>query len=155
MPFQWLARRALLVYLAVLALVAFWPTPVDAPAAGLIAKVLRKLHTWGAPPWINYSLLESTSNVLLFVPLGALLVWILGRSHWWVIAPAAFLASVAIELGQFLFLPARFPSFADIVANTTGALLGCTIACLLRRRIASGPERSVLPSRTTVGTRHR
>ncbi len=141
MPSKRLAKRELLAYLAVLALIAFWPSPVDAPAAGLLARVLRKLHSWGAPPWINYDLAESVANILLFVPLGVLLVWILGRSYWWVAAPAALITSGAIEVGQFLFLPARFPTFSDVIANTAGGVLGGALSYLLWHKIGPGARR--------------
>jgi glycopeptide antibiotics resistance protein len=121
-------------YVFILGLVALWPTPVDRAGAELLLRALRKLHRWGIPEWVDYSLVESASNVLLFVPLGALMVWLLGRAYWWVGPAAGLLLSSLIELAQFLFLPARYPTLADVAANTLGAALGAVLALLITAR---------------------
>ena len=41
-------------------------------AASFIARVLRLLHRNGVPGWFEYSLIESSANVLLFIPFGIL-----------------------------------------------------------------------------------
>lgn len=114
-------------YLAVLALIGFWPTPVDAPAQGLLADVLSRLHSAGVPGWFSYSTVEATANVLLFVPLG--LAATLGlRSNWRQTVVLGALASASMELGQLLFLQHRFPSLIDVATNTFGTLLGFLLA---------------------------
>jgi len=77
---------------------------------------------------------EIAANVLLFVPLGVLVARILGVRLWWGGVVAGFLLSVLIELCQSAFLPARFPSIADVAANTLGATLGAVLALLLMLR---------------------
>lgn len=136
----------LIAYVVVLAGVALWPQPVDRPIAELLHRALRWLHRRGVPGWFDYSVVESASNVLLFVPLGALVAWVIGRGYWWVGAAAGLLTSCAIELAQFLFLPGRYPTLADVLANTLGALLGALLALPLmsRRR----PVRNRAPART-------
>ncbi|WP_375390134.1 VanZ family protein, partial [uncultured Amnibacterium sp.] len=42
------------------------------------------------------------------------------------------LLSTCVELAQGLFLPGRVSSVGDILANTTGAVLGCRVAIALR-----------------------
>ncbi|WP_186467011.1 VanZ family protein [Arthrobacter sp. UKPF54-2] len=128
------ASWGLTAYVAVLAAVALWPQPVDRPIGELLHRALRALHRRGIPDWVDYPLVESVSNVLLFVPLGALVAWIIGRSYWWVGAAAGLLTSCVIELAQLLFLPARVPTLADVLANTIGALLGALLVLPIMRR---------------------
>lgn len=118
------ARGLLALYLAALAVVAFWPTPVDRPAAGRLQAALLALHRAGLPDLINYSFVEFASNILLFAPIGILAALAFPQFHRGRIVLAAFLASCGMELGQKLFLHDRFPSAMDIVANTAGAMLG-------------------------------
>lgn len=128
------ALWALPAYLGLLAAVALWPQPVDRPVAGLLRSTLRWLHHSGVPGWVDYSLVESTANVLLFIPLGFLVTRLAGRGFWWLGTAAGLLTSCAIEAAQFLFLPDRYPTAADVLANTLGALLGTLLAALLERR---------------------
>ncbi|MFE4834889.1 VanZ family protein [Arthrobacter sp. NPDC056691] len=118
------ARALLALYLAALTLVAFWPTPVDRPVAGRLQAVLFALHHSGLPELINYSFVEFASNILMFTPIGILAALAFPAFHRGRIVLSAFLASCCIELGQKLFLHDRFPSAMDIVANTSGAILG-------------------------------
>src|SRR5688500_17892056 len=118
------ARVLLNVYLAALALVAFWPTPVDRSATGRLQAALFALHHAGLPELINYSFVEFASNILLFAPIGILAALAFPAFHRGRFVLAAFLASCGMELGQKLFLHDRFPSAMDIVANTAGAMLG-------------------------------
>jgi hypothetical protein len=118
------ARGLLALYVAALAFVAFWPTPVDRPIAGRLETVLFALHRSGLPELINYSFVEFASNILLFAPIGILAALAFPAFHRGRVVLAAFLASCCMELGQKLFLHDRFPSAMDIVANTAGAMLG-------------------------------
>ena len=130
----------------VLGLIAFWPVPVDRGAATYLNRWLRQLHRWGVPPWFDYGVVEFSSNVVLFAPLGALVAIILGRRLWWGGAVAGFMLSTVIELGQMAFLPARFPSAADVAANTIGAMAGALAARLFMARREA--VRSRRPPRT-------
>ncbi|XAS63535.1 VanZ family protein [Micrococcaceae bacterium Sec5.8] len=133
-PWRWV----LAAYLAALAVVGFWPTPVDAPAQGLLGQALAQLHAAGVPDWIDYNTLEASANVLLFVPAGFAAAAGF-RSTWWQIAGCGALVSACVELGQLLFLQHRYPSLVDVATNTGGALLGFFLAeRLLARR--TGPD---------------
>lgn len=136
-----LPRRAAIwalgTYLLGLGLIALWPVPVDRGASDFLTRSLRQLHSWGVPPWFNYSAVEMASNVILFLPLGALVTRILGPRLWWGGVAVGFLLSVLVELAQLLFLPARFASVIDVAANTAGALVGALSALLFMARRGS------------------
>ena len=132
------ARVLLALYLAALAFVAFWPTPVDRPAAGRLQAALLALHRAGLPDLVNYSFVEFASNILLFAPIGTLAALAFPVFHRGRIVLAAFLASCGMELGQKLFLHDRFPSAMDIVANTAGAMVGVWVLGVLEEWVRAG-----------------
>lgn len=78
---------------------------------------------------------EAILNIFLFVPLGVLLVPVLGRFG---SSAAGTLLSVVIELAQ-LGIPGRQASVADVLCNAAGAGLGAYVTLPLARAIASDP----------------
>jgi VanZ family protein len=125
-PLLW--RGVLAVMLAVLALVGFWPSPVDAPAQGAIARVLGFLHAHGIPGWVDYSLVEKSANVFLFIPFGAAASLAYPNKWWWQNAALGVAVSGCMELGQLLFLHNRLSSLADVVTNSGGSVIGALLA---------------------------
>jgi glycopeptide antibiotics resistance protein len=129
-----LLRRAALwvslVYLVALTLIAFWPTPVDRGAHGSISSVVLWLHRHGVPAWLNYAAIEFTANIALFVPVGLLVVVLAGAHRWWLGPLVGASISSAIEFGQ-LFLPERFATVNDVIANSLGAVLGTVVAVIM------------------------
>jgi len=83
---------------------------------------------------LNYGVVEQAPNVILFLPLGALVTRILGARLWWGGVAVGFLLSVLVEVAQLVFLPARFPSVIDVAANTFGALVGALSVLLFMAR---------------------
>ena len=134
----WVTLLAAVVIL--LALIGFWPSPVDAPAQGFIAAALRKLHAHGVPRWFDYGFIEKASNIALFVPLGVAAALAMPEKKWWQISALGLLVSGCMELGQWLFLPARFPTGTDLVTNTFGAVIGVFIAASLTRKPKTAGE---------------
>lgn len=126
------------VYLACVAAVVLWPTPVDRPAAGTLTDLFRWLHEHGAPLWVSYGLLEWLSNVAFFVPFGLLAVLFGRRVRVAVAAAAVF--SGAIEITQWAALPERTGSLLDVAANTAGALVGAVAASWWSRRAGKPPR---------------
>jgi hypothetical protein len=126
------------VYLAGVAAVVLWPAPVDRPAAGGLAGIFIWLHVHGLPRWLGYAQFEWFANVPFFVPFGVFAVLLGFRA--WLGVLAGFAASCAAEAAQFLFLPERTASAADVAANTVGTVAGVlgTLVVLRRRRRGSG-----------------
>jgi glycopeptide antibiotics resistance protein len=128
-----------------LALIAFWPSPVDAPVQGELASLLKFLHAHGIPQWFNYQFVEASANVALFFPLGVVASLAFTEKRWWQIGAFGLMVSGVIELGQLLFLHNRFASPLDLVTNTGGAVMGALLACQAlkqlraRRLSAVGP----------------
>ncbi|MBN9177802.1 MAG: VanZ family protein [Microbacterium sp.] len=130
------ARAWLVAYGVVVALIGFWPVPVDSGAGPLLRAVTAVF------PVATYERIEFGANVLMFVPLGLLLTILLPQSRW-LVMPIAFVATVVLESGQAIALSARTPSVLDIIANTAGACLGILVAVfveVLARSRTAPPE---------------
>lgn len=123
---------ATVVYLAGALVVGFWPTPVDRDLRGLIARALGVLHRGGLPNGYGYDALEFSANIAFFVPIGVLLCLVFARRLWLLAILCGALLSGVIELGQLLFLSARFASWQDVEANTIGTAIGVTIVLIAR-----------------------
>jgi hypothetical protein len=121
--------RLLFIYGVVLALVEVWPVPGERGAAGLLRAIAHDV------PWLTNDVIETTANVLLFVPFGVLLAVALPL-HRGLVVPIALAATLLIESGQALFLVQRTPSLRDIVANVLGAAVGLAIVVIVERRRA-------------------
>jgi glycopeptide antibiotics resistance protein len=128
-------RLVLIAMLVPLALIAFWPSPVDQPVAGQLAAVLKFLHRHGIPAWFNYQFVEASANVALFVPLGMASSLAFPTWRLWQIGGFGLLISACMELGQRLFLHARFPSPLDLVTNTSGAVIGALVAAAVLKKL--------------------
>lgn len=121
-----------MVYFAALAGLLFWPSPVDRPIDGALMHIIQWLHARGLPQWVvSYGKVEFAANILLFVPFGVILALRLHRRFWWLSVVIAAAVSAAVELAQAIFLPERVPAFSDIVANTSGALVGALLVLVL------------------------
>ncbi|CAM3663990.1 VanZ family protein [Nocardioides zeicaulis] len=125
----WALAAAYLVGLVVL-LTGPWGLELNRLTVGLYT-FFR--YDWPvAPDWALPHHYGFVLNVVLFVPLGAVLV-VLTRRPWWVATLLALLGSTAVEVAQGLWLD-RVGSVADVVANTLGALVGALLLTPRRRR---------------------
>ncbi|WP_370651841.1 VanZ family protein [Microbacterium sp.] len=77
----------------------------------------------GLPTWIDYSVIERFANVLLYVPLGALLLAVARPHRWWLAVSISIGVSLTIESAQ-LALGERVPSLVDVTMNSLGAVIG-------------------------------
>ncbi|WP_424711844.1 VanZ family protein [Microbacterium sp. SLBN-111] len=137
-------RRALLVAASALYAFGVWwmtlrPVPYDAETAGFVRRFLEILAAWPPTAWVTFDVVEFSANVVMFVPLGLLvLAW--GGRPWHGILGGLVL-SAAIETTQLLFLPTRVADVRDVVANTAGAALGVLFGALIARAVRSHSER--------------
>jgi glycopeptide antibiotics resistance protein len=142
MPIAPSARRALAIvlvcYSALLALALL------APSSGTQSSMATWVRDLGIT--LGFSAATATQqraeflcNVALLAPVAALgsLLW--ERTTWRDWTAFGFLVAGSVELAQGVFLPDRTASFADVVANTLGCLLGAVfIAVVSPRRTAAG-----------------
>jgi VanZ family protein len=120
------ARFLLAPYLAALALVVFLPARDAGRVTGLVGWVADLVATWGVPREPAAIVFEFLANVALFVPFGLLFAASIPRWSSWAIIGAGLVASVAIELVQ-LGIPSRVSTVSDVIANTAGTAIGCTM----------------------------
>lgn len=132
-PLRW--HWILVGMLIALAVVAFWPSPVDQPVQGDLAEILKFLHAYGIPAWFNYKFVEAAANVALFVPLGAVASLAFSDKRWWQIGAFGLIISGCMELGQLLFLHNRFASPSDLVTNTGGAIVGALLTTAAQKKL--------------------
>jgi glycopeptide antibiotics resistance protein len=121
-----IALAVLAAYLVGLLVVVLWPQHVDRELVPLIERVHELF-----PP-ITHARVEFAANVLLFVPPAALLASVLRRRRW-VVAPLGFAASAVIETVQDALLPGRTADLRDVLANSSGAVLGLLLTLAIER----------------------
>jgi glycopeptide antibiotics resistance protein len=127
------AGLLMVVYVNLVGLIVFWPT-ADI-ASGSVFGIWKVLQALGAPTFFSAGLVEFTTNVLLFMPLGFLGHTFRPDWRWrsWMCVGLA--GSLCIELAQWAFLPGRSFQLVDLVANTLGAVSGYLAVTWLARRL--------------------
>jgi VanZ like family len=128
------ATIALGGYAVFVAVIGFWPTPVDRPFDPALFRILDTMRGVGVAPNDAYDVIEFTANVAFFVVPAILVVLIVGRRLWWIAPVSGLLCSITIELAQHFLLPHRFGTLNDVIANTLGSLIGCAIGLLVLAR---------------------
>jgi hypothetical protein len=68
---------------------------------------------------------------IAFVPVGILLVLLLGRRRWWAAIAFAVLGSAWIEAAQTVWMPTGYATVIDIVWAGSGAVTGVAVTLLL------------------------
>ncbi|MDH6181678.1 glycopeptide antibiotics resistance protein [Microbacteriaceae bacterium SG_E_30_P1] len=127
----WASAIILVTYVAIVAVIVFWPTPVDRSFELPLLRVASFLRETGLV-WLAYDHVEFVGNIILFVPIGVLLTLVLPRAVHWIVPLAALSASAMVEVVQLLALPDRFGGPVDVIANTAGATLGWLVALVAR-----------------------
>lgn len=131
-PHHRIVAVAALSYLAVVALVVFWPAPVDRPTSGQLQQIFDWLHHHGMPIFIGYKSVEFMANIAMFVPMGYIASIWFKKVRLGIVIGA--LASCVVEVCQAVFLPERFATGLDVLANTIGATVGGALYCVVHRR---------------------
>ncbi|WP_081646076.1 VanZ family protein [Agrococcus pavilionensis] len=123
--------RAVIIALGAYALAVLVVLLVPLGYSELVRAIGDGVRAAAGMPAFGDGWIEAGANVVLFVPLGALLA-LLFRRRWQGIALALVL-SAAAELAQAL-MPSREPSLRDVAANVLGAALGAALAWLAAAR---------------------
>lgn len=122
-------------YALVLALIAWWPRHVDAGLGIVDWPVTRWLaDLFGTDPRRINEVAQIAANVVLFVPLGALVARVLPDRGLVAAVIAGGLMSGLIEVVQSIALPDRTASWGDVAANTAGAVAGALVVAAVPRR---------------------
>lgn len=91
--------------------------------------------------------------MIAFVPVGVLLLLLLGRRRWWAAFAFSLLASVWIEAAQSAWMPPGYAKLSDVAWSAAGALVGVGIAAMLTtprsRAAAAVGSASVVPARSS------
>lgn len=116
-------------FLVGLAALTLTPSRIEQSLPNLLDLVLGAAHRLG---WesLDFTRLEILANVLVFVPVGILAFLLLPRRVWPLALLVGPLLSLAIETAQRVALPHRAATLTDVVANSTGAVLGVALAVL-------------------------
>lgn len=127
-----LLRIVFAVYLVVVGVVVWSPQPVDDTEGilGVVAHWVSSLFDLPLRP--TFDVLEVAANVAMFVPFGVLALTAYRWMRVWSASLAGLATSALIE-GVQLFLPTRYSTVSDLVANTAGALLGALLVAGVRR----------------------
>jgi len=131
-----LLRIVFAVYLVAMGFLVWLPNPDAVQYTGIVAVVARWFEPLGLPFEPTYIVLEILANVVLFVPFGILALTAFRWMRVWSATLAGLATSCLIE-GVQLFLPTRYSTVSDLIANTTGALIGALLVVGWRRRAAS------------------
>jgi glycopeptide antibiotics resistance protein len=129
-PVRIVLATLLVGYVAVMVFIVITPSGAT-PSRGL-TRVIVELGELGVPDeWRTVSRIDFLANVALLVPPVAAAVVLVPRPTWRDWTAFGFIASAAVEATQALFLSEREASFSDVVANTTGALLGAVVGTVV------------------------
>lgn len=109
------------------ALITLTPQSPTSAHSRISGRILYALHSLGVPESFGPIQWELTANIIMFKPLGFFLALILARRGPWLGVLILPLMSVFIECFQWAFLPSRYPSIQDIVANSVGGWIGLAI----------------------------
>ncbi len=138
-----MTAAALAAYTAFVLVVTLSPRM---PGTGFVGRLVNGVLDWfherGLLLPVDYSVVEFTANIGMFVPLGVL-VLLLRRSWWLLLVGPAF--SGFIEVFQATFLPTRVGEWRDILSNSLGFVLGAAVVALRGRRRTESLGKRLIP----------
>ncbi|CAN5157185.1 hypothetical protein BH11ACT2_BH11ACT2_12690 [soil metagenome] len=124
-----------------LALAVLCLTPNTVVARGISG--LRRVA-----PWASASGTEVVVGVILFVPVGLLLVLISGRRRWVAVLVIGALACFWLRLAEMVWLPVQRLTAGSVMPHLAGFALGVAIAVAalaMRGRTAARDSRASVP----------
>lgn len=134
--FRLAALAVLIVYTALLLLAVLAPSNSD--QSTMVVWLSDRLRDVGVPDrYSSFPRLEVLLNAAIVAPVSLLGSLLFPRLSWRDWTAYGFLASSAVEITQALVLSGRQASFSDVVANTSGALIGAGVVAAVRRAGAS------------------
>jgi VanZ family protein len=105
------------------------------------AEVLRFLARRALTPPTSFGLRDLVVNVIVYIPLGLLLVLALRITfplRFLITLFAGLVLSAAMEMGQ-MFVPQRIPSGLDVLTNVCGTIIGAALGALLEIHVLDRP----------------
>lgn len=130
-----LLRILFAAYLLAVGFVVWSPQPTE--GVGIAEIVARWVASVIDQPYgPTFVVLGVAANVAMFVPFGVLALTAYRWMRVWSATLAGLVTSGIIEVVQ-LFLPTRFATVSDVIANTAGALLGAVLVAAVRRARAA------------------
>jgi glycopeptide antibiotics resistance protein len=120
-------------YVVALLLIGLWKTPIDQNVAVTeLAPVVWMADLFNLTASQSYRAVEAGANVVLFMPLGALVLLWRRDWTWWHATVIAFATTSVIETAQQVLRPERFASAGDLIANTVGGAIGSLSVAAVR-----------------------
>ena len=137
------------MYLGGLAVMTLTPVTFETKRMDLVSWIVEGFAQFGPTKWVTADGVEFALKVLIFVPLGLLLVLIAGRRKWLFVVFLGVLTSCWIELAQDIWIPSRAADARDVFANSAGTMIGALIALAILaarvRRARAGKSRANRP----------
>ncbi|MFS0892916.1 VanZ family protein [Microbacterium sp. 179-I 3D3 NHS] len=125
------AKLMLVGYLLFVGFTVWLPATVSAKVTGLVGIIAHWVADAGIASFQRSAfVLEILANVALFVPVGLLLLLAFPRLRVWQAVVVGGLMSLLIEGVQAL-MPTRIPAVSDLIANTSGTLIGALIVAVI------------------------
>lgn len=130
-PRRWQLSVMFAIYVVLLAWIVLWKLQIPYVGIGPLRAV--KIVPFVASGTAGASApLEVLANLLFFLPFGLYLGLLVPSWHWWRSASVIAGASLLCEVTQYL-LKIGSADVSDVIANTTGGLIGIGLLAMARR----------------------
>jgi glycopeptide antibiotics resistance protein len=130
-------------YLGLVGWITLGPQPLNSQDQRLLARILSYFGNYDATKWITYNLVEISANVAMFVPLGLFFLLLFGRKRAWLAMLLGVMLTVGIETAQ-IFIAGRVSDPRDVLANSSGTLIGVLAALIITAPAARRARRARL-----------
>ena len=118
------------LYLTVVGFITLSPQTDASGFNSLVFRALAVFARFDATQWITYQRLEFLANVAMFIPIGIFFLLLFGRFWWFASVLAGVALTCGIEFAQ-RFIPGRVSDVSDLIANSTGTVIGVLFALIV------------------------